>query len=248
MVVADDGTGLDTSTDQEVHKDRLHLGLPALEIVTGDERLELQSSVNHTRHKSVLGAAVDEGDALLDTGQRVQGGGGNLRLITVEGSLQVVVGVVKAHSDLGETLGVSGPEHDDLVDTVLLLELLHVLLDLRDLLRLGASDAVVRTGLLVSGHEVTVEDAGQRNHVLHVRLELALEIVLQHAGAGHSVRKVHLGDIPTADDDVVGVHAGHQVLEGHEHLLTVEVAHAAGGRLQQGAEVVGVLHSLGGPP
>ena len=66
MVVRDDRSGLDTSTDKEVNKDRLHLRLARLEIVTSNEGTFVLGKVDDTGNKSVLGRSVDVSAAFKD--------------------------------------------------------------------------------------------------------------------------------------------------------------------------------------
>jgi hypothetical protein len=68
VVVARNGSKLDTSTDQEVNQSGLHLGLSRLEVITANESVVLLSKLDSTRDKGVLGRAVDERSILKDTG------------------------------------------------------------------------------------------------------------------------------------------------------------------------------------
>jgi hypothetical protein len=68
VVVASNGSKLDTGTDQEVNQSRLHLGLSRLEVITANESVVLLSKLDSTRDKGVLGRAVDERSILKDTG------------------------------------------------------------------------------------------------------------------------------------------------------------------------------------
>jgi hypothetical protein len=81
-----------------------------------------------------------------------------------------------------------------------------VLDDSLHLLLLGALDQVVGTRLLVGGDEVRVVDSGQGHHVLHEGAQLLLQVDVQHTSSVHGVRQVHVGDVPSANHKVVGVH------------------------------------------
>jgi hypothetical protein len=111
VVVADDGGGLEAGAHQEVHQHALHLGLPALEVVTANEHVVLHSHVDAAGHKGILWGAVDEGHALLDAGHGVEGGGGDLGLVALDGGQQVGLCVVQALHDLcgrGSRAGAEG--------------------------------------------------------------------------------------------------------------------------------------------
>ena len=67
MVIAGNGSELDTSADQEIDQCRLHLGLTRLEVITANEGVVLLSKLNATWDKSVLGRSVDEGGLFENT-------------------------------------------------------------------------------------------------------------------------------------------------------------------------------------
>lgn len=66
VVVACDGSELDTRIDHEIDKGRLHLGLSGLEVVTTDEGTVLLGKLDGTRNERVLRRSVDEGSVLKD--------------------------------------------------------------------------------------------------------------------------------------------------------------------------------------
>jgi hypothetical protein len=122
MVVAGNRGQLDTSADQEVNEGGLHLGLARLEVITANESVVLLSQINGTRHEGVLGGTVDERSALQNRGD-----GKNSRrrdfLVAILDSLEEVLGsIINASSNFGKTLSVGGPLDDDLVQTVVGLE------------------------------------------------------------------------------------------------------------------------------
>jgi hypothetical protein len=82
MVVAGNGSELDTSADQEVDQGRLHLGLTRLKVVTTNEGIVLLSKFNGTRNKCVLRGAIDERDTFEDTSHSKDSGWGDF-LVTV---------------------------------------------------------------------------------------------------------------------------------------------------------------------
>lgn len=92
------------------------------------------------------------------------------------------------------------------------LEVSNVLPDLLevDLLVLSRDD-VVGPLLLVGSDEVGVVDTGKRLDVLHQGSDLSLEVVGEDLGSGHRGRQVVGRDVPTRDDEVVGVDHGEHV-------------------------------------
>jgi hypothetical protein len=121
-VEGSDGGKLDSGVDKEVDESGLHLGLSRLEVVSSDKGLVLLGKLDGSGNESVLGGSVDEGNTLQDGGDGEDGGGGNLIVAGLDGGQQVVGGVVDTGDQLGVTLGVGGPEDDDLVEGVGLLE------------------------------------------------------------------------------------------------------------------------------
>jgi hypothetical protein len=118
MVVRCDGGELDTGVDEEVDKGGLHLGLARLEVVTADESLVLLGELDAARNKGVLGRTVDEGSTFENTSDSEDGGRSNLLMSTLDGVDEVVGSVVDAGLEVGETLGVGGPQDNDLLKVV----------------------------------------------------------------------------------------------------------------------------------
>ena len=249
-VEGSNGGELDTGVDKEVNKRGLHLGLTGLEVVTADEGVVALSELEAARNEGVLGGAVDEGDTLEDGGHGEDGGGGNFLVRGLDGLEEVVGGVVDTGDDLGETLGVGGPEDDHLVKGVGLLEAADVTTDLLEVLALAAGEEVVGTVSLVGGNEVGVVDGGKRLEVLHLGAELALEIGLKNGGTIHGIGQVHVVDVPTTEDEVVGVGHGEKVMERNVDLLTSlgVGAELDGGGHDDGAIVVRLLLTLARVP
>lgn len=118
MVVARDGGQLNAGVDQEVDQGRLHLGLAGLEVVAADEGAMALGQVDGSRDEGVLRRAVDEGRALEYASHGEDGGGGDLLVAGLDSLEEVVGRVVDARDDVGITLGVGGPEDNDLVKAV----------------------------------------------------------------------------------------------------------------------------------
>jgi hypothetical protein len=112
VVVAGNGSELDTSADQEIDQSRLHLGLTGLEIITANERIVLLSKFNSTRNKGILRRTIDEGDALENTSHS-KDSGWSYFLVTVCNSLYEIL-----RNEICEALSVGGPLNNDLVQIV----------------------------------------------------------------------------------------------------------------------------------
>jgi hypothetical protein len=118
MIVAGNGSELDTSADQEVDQCRLHLGLTRLEIITSNECIVLLGKFNSTRNKCVLWGTVDKGNTLKNTSYGEDSGGGNL-LVTVLDCLHEILGsVIDTRDKISKTLSVGSPLNNDLVQVV----------------------------------------------------------------------------------------------------------------------------------
>lgn len=78
---------------------------------------------------------------------------------------------------------------------------------------LGARDHVIGTVFLISGNEVRVVDAGKRNHRGHFFLDLGLECWLEDCSPVHCSSQVQATDIPTTNDEVIGVNHWQGVME-----------------------------------
>lgn len=252
VVVAGNGGQLDTGIDKEIHQGGLHLGLARLEVIATNVGIVLLSKLDSTRNKSVLGRAVDEGGALQDTGNSKDGRRRNL-LVTLLNSLEKVIGsVVDSINEVGEPLSVGGPQNNHLVEVVVGLEVTNVLSDLLDMSHrgLGALQDVVSSVLLVSGNEVGVVDGGKRSQPSHLLPDVSLQGRLQDLGTIHGLSQVQRADVPAANDQLVGVDHGQEIVEGNVDLL---VGLGIGSKLDGGAHddgaiVVGLLDAFLGIP
>lgn len=252
VVVAGNGGQLDTGVDKEIHQGGLHLGLARLEVVATNVGIVLLSKLNSTRNKGVLGRAVDEGGALQDTGNSKDGGRRNL-LVTLLNSLEKVIGsVVDSINKVGESLSVSAPQNNHLVKVVVGLEITNVLSELLDMSHggLGALNDIVGSVLLVGGNEVGVVDGGKRSQPSHLLPDVSLQGRLQDLGAIHGLSQVHRADVPAANDQVVGVDHGQEIVEGNVDILVgLGVGSKLdGGAHDDGAVVVGLLGAFLGVP
>jgi hypothetical protein len=221
MVVRSDRGELDTGADQEVDEGGLHLGLAGFEVVTADERAVPLSKGNGTGNEGVLGGAVDEWHVVEDTGNGEDGGRSNLLVSVSDGLQQVVGSVVDARDELSKALSVGSPHDNDLVEVVGGLEVGNVLADLLDVLvaGLGAGEEVVGTVLLVGGNEIRVVDGWERGDGSHLLADHGLEGGLKDSSTVHGISQVHRADIPSANDEVVGVDHGENVMEGDVDIL-----------------------------
>jgi hypothetical protein len=269
MVVAGDGGELDTGADHEVNESGLHLGLARLEVVATDESVVLLGKLDGARNEGILGGAVDERNALKDGCDREDGGRSDLFMAGLDGLQQVVGSVVDTLEKFGEALGVGSPLYDDLVEVVGSLEVTAKALDqdwfqfkvhdspnvLADLLNMGHGslatfENVVGAILLVSSDEVGVVDARQRLHGAHLLADKRLQGRREDLGAVHGLREVHAADVPSANNEVVGMDHGQQVMERNVDLLaSLAVDTELSGRAHNdGTIVVGATLALLGLP
>lgn len=75
---------LKTGADQEVHQDRLQLGLARFEVIPSNENLSLDSQLDDPRDESVLRGPVDVGAAFQDAGHSKQCGRRHLQTMLVK--------------------------------------------------------------------------------------------------------------------------------------------------------------------
>lgn len=122
VVVAGNGSELDTSADQEVDQGRLHLSLARLEVITTNEGVVALSELNATWDECVLWGAVDEWSTLEDTGNSEDSGWGNLLVSVLNGLHEVVGSIIDTSDQLSKALGVGSPLNDDLVESIVGLE------------------------------------------------------------------------------------------------------------------------------
>lgn len=129
MVIAGNGSKLDTSVDQEINKSRLHLGLSRLEVITTDESTMLLGELDSTWNESILWRSVDEGNTFKNRCNSKDGRWGDL-LVSVFDSLEQILGsVVHTIDEVRKTLGVGSPLNNDLIQIVVGLELTNLPLD-----------------------------------------------------------------------------------------------------------------------
>jgi hypothetical protein len=203
VVVAGNRGQLDTSVDQKVHEGRLHLGLARLEVVATNESIIPLDKINSTGDEGVLGRAIDERSTLEDRGNSEDGGGGNLLVALLDRLEKVLSSVVNAVDQGSETVDFHGLP-DILAD---LINMSHA--------GLGSGKDVVGTVLLVGSNEIGVVDAGQGNHLGHLLADEGLEGRLEDLGAVHGSSEVQAADVPTANDQVIGVDHGKDLVEGN---------------------------------
>jgi hypothetical protein len=239
VVVAGNGSELDTSTNQEVNKSGLHLSLARLEVITTNESIVPLGKLDATGNKGVLGGSVDEGSLFENAGNSKDSRWSNLLMTVLDGLHEIVGSVIDASDKLSKALSVGSPLDDDLVQSVLGLEITsklvrkshmseqrsvnlpNVLANLLNMLKtsLASLDEVVGTVFLVGSNEVGVVDARKRNHLRHLLLNLGLQGWLEHGSSVHGLRQVHLADVPTADDKIIGVNHGQDVMEWNVDIL-----------------------------
>ncbi len=158
----------------------------------------------------------------------------------------VVGGVIDAGNEVAVAFGVGSPEDDDTVETIILLKLANVGADMLEMgLLVGAWDEVVRAGLLVRSDEVRVVNGREGLNLSQVRSDLALEVVVKNTGSLHRFVQRQAGDVPTTENEVVGVHHGQHI--GHwdvDVLAGGGLSTDANGRsTKEGTNVVGLLRA-----
>jgi hypothetical protein len=238
MIVAGNGSELDTSTDQEVDQGRLHLGLARLKVVTTNERVMLLSKLNGTRNKCVLWGTIDERDTFEDTSHSKDSGWGDFLVAVCDSLHEVLRSIINTRDEISETLGIGSPLYDDLVQVVRGLEvtsyeisinywtlsgriLPDILANLFNMLHasLAALNEVVGTILLVGSNEIWIVDAGKRNHGSHLLLDLILESGLKNSSSVHGLSQVQSTDIPATNHKIIWMNHGQDVMERNIDIL-----------------------------
>ena len=144
---------------------------------------------------------------------------------------------------------VGGPEDNDLVESIVGLEVADVLAQLIHLLLLGSREDVVGTLTLVGGDKVWEVNSLHGLDLLHVRVELVLEVNVKDLGTLHGVTEVHAVNVPSVPDDLAGVDHWQHVLHGRVDGISVHVVSELDGRCHHdGSPVVGLLGALLGVP
>jgi len=249
MVVTDDGDGLKTSTGNNVNEGSLELSLTSLEIITDDEGVISDSQFDDTINQSVLGRAVNEGDTFKSASSGVDDGGGDFGVGVFNSLQEVISSVVDTDGDLAVSFSVTRPHDDDLVELVGFLELSEVTSDgVEMFLLVVTGNDVISSFLLVGSNEVFVVDSREGDDTFHMGSELDLEIIFQDFSSSHGISQVHLADIPTTDDDVIGVNEGKDLVQGKEDFGVLGVTNLGGRGLGDGAQIVGLVGTGSGVP
>jgi len=252
VVVGRDARELDTGGDEEVDEGGLHLGLAGLEVVAADEGGVARGEVDAAGDEGVLGGAVDEGDVFEDGGDGEDGGGGDLFVASLDGGEEVVGRVVDAGDEVGEALGVCGPEDNDAVETVGGLEVANIFAKLLDVgvAGFGAGDQIVGAIFLVGRDEVGIVDRRERVHLSHLLADKLLDPRLENLGAVHGGSDIHLANVPSTNDEVVGVDHGEELVEWDVNFIAIGavVAELDGRAHDYRSVVVGLLLALLGVP
>lgn len=160
-------------------------------------------------------------------------------MAVLDGFEQVLGSIVNTRNDVGISLRVGSPLNDDLVEIVLGLEVtdrfsttsvstgrkLFLPDVLANLLHVGqrslaAIDHIIRSVLLVCCNEVGIVDTGQWNNLGHLFLDKGFQGGLQDCGPIHSLGEVHATDVPSTNDEVVGVHHRKHIVKRDVHILT----------------------------
>jgi hypothetical protein len=122
-------------------------------------------------------------------------------------------------------------------------------LQVRSLVLTG--DQVIGSIFLVGSDKVRVVDRGQGfTHVFHQGEKLPLQVVVENLSSGHGLVEGHGRDIPTTENEVIGMNHGQDIRKGNVDVFAgfgIE-SESQSGRSDQGPNVVGLNRSgLGGP-
>lgn len=223
--------------------------MSGLEVITDEEDVLSGTQFEETIDQSVLGRSVDEGDTFKAAGGGVDDGGRDFGVGLFNTLEEVVSSVVDSGSDLAVSLGVGSPHNNDLVDLVVFLELSELGSDgFKMFLLVVSGEDVVSSVSLVVSNEVGVVDSGEGDHILHVFTDLLLEIVFEDFSSSHGILHVGFGDIPTANNDFVGVDDGEELVQGDKDFLVLALADLGTRALGDGSKEVGLVSTGLGVP
>ena len=139
-------------------------------------------------------------NALADRGVGVHHARRNRRIVRLEPALEARHRLV--HFALGHVdLGAAGPDHDQAIEIVVLLEFLDVRHDLFGQVALGL--ALLDVGTVEPLDVVLVEDRRPRANLLELRTHLLEQRRLEHAGRFRRAVAVLREDVPAAEDEIV---------------------------------------------
>jgi len=251
MIIRSNGKWLDTGVDKKLGKNRLKLSLAGLEIVATDEGFMTLSELDGTRNKGVLGSTINERLVFEDGSNSEESGRGNLRVGVLDRIQEVIRGIIDTGDDVAVTLGISGPEDNNAIETVVQLKLANVSTNLIKMSSLvSARNKIVGTLLLIGRDKIGIIYGRKRlAEESHVRSNLALKVVIQDLSAHHSLIKTGTRDIPTTKDEVVGVNHGKNIRYWNMYFFAIGIGPNADSRCtQERTNVVGLLNALFGMP
>lgn len=246
MVVTEDTQGADASFNQELGEDTLDLGLARLKIVTADKGLALFSKLKTPRNESILRCAVNERDALEDATNCKDGGRSNFRMAFLDALQEIFGGVIDTGDDIGVPLRIGGPDDDNLVQSMLILECVDVV---ANMLNMGplvvARDQIVSATRLIGGDKRGVVDGGKRLVLTEILGDLTLKIPVEDFGTSHCGSQVKGADIPPTEDKIIGMDHGKKSIDRSINVITMDInTKFHGRRLSDAAVVVGFNESV----
>ena len=246
MVVADNTQGANASFDQELGKYTLDLSLARLEIVTADEGLVLLSKLDAPRDKGVLRCSVDERNAFEDATNCKDGGRSNFGMVLFDALQEIVGRIVNTRDDISIALGVGGPDDDDLIQSVFILEGPDVVANVLDVGPLFVSgDQIVGTAELIGGNEGRVVDGGKWLILAEMLDDLTLKIPVEDFGTCHSRGQVKGTDIPSTEDEIIGMHHGKDRIDGGVDIIALGInPKFHGRRLSDAPVIIRLNHSI----
>jgi hypothetical protein len=214
--------------------------LARLEVIATDEGLVSLGKLGASRDKSILRRAVDERDTLEDATDCKDGRRRNFGMALLDALQEIVGGIVNARNDVGIALGVSGPHDDDFVQSMLMLESPNVVANMPDMSPLVvARDQIVSAIRLIGGDEGGVVDGGKGPVLAEILGDLSLKIPVENLGTSHGGSQVKGTDVPSAENEIVGMDHGEDRVNGRIYVITMSIdPKFHGGRLSDAAVVI----------
>ena len=224
MVVADNTQGANASFDQELSKYALDLSLARFEIVTADEGLVLLSKLDAPRDKGVLRCSIDERNTLEDATNCKDGGRSNFGMVLFDALQEIFGRIVNTRDDISIALGVGGPDDDDLVQSMLILEGPDVVANMLDMGPLFvAGDQIVSTTELIGSNEGRIVNGRKWLILAEILSDLTLKIPVEDFGASHGGGQVKGADIPSTEDKIIGMDHGKNRIDGAIDIITIGI-------------------------
>jgi hypothetical protein len=150
----------------------------------------------------------------------------------LDGVQKVVSGIVHTRNNVAVALSVGGPEHNNAVKVMVLLELANISPDVvKVCLFVVSGNKIISTRFLVGGDEVRVINGREWfAEQCHVGSYLALEVIVKDFSTLHSLVERKTRDIPTSKDKIIRVDHGEDIGDGDMDFLAIGIGTNADGR------------------